>query len=109
MFDAKRLLDQFLGGQAGAVRGRQPARGFGTSPLGAGTRGLGGGAGGALGGMLGGSGGAMAAAGIASLLMGGRGRRMGGSGMNLGGMAAIGMLAYNAYRQWKQSQPAQAQ
>jgi uncharacterized membrane protein YebE (DUF533 family) len=84
MFDAKGLLDQFLGGQNG--------RGAGEFMRGAG--------GGALAGSL------------AALVLGSKtGREIGGEALKLGGMAAVGALAYKAYSDWqtgKQATPAAA-
>lgn len=77
MLDAKRLLDQFLGDQSNV-------RGSGEF-----LRGMGGGA------LVGG---------LAMLLLGTkRGRKLGGSTLKLGGMAAVGALAYKAYRDWQAS------
>lgn len=79
MLDAKRLLDQFLGGKEGKASGL----------------------GSALGGM-GGIGGGALAGGLAALLLGTKtGRKLGGSALKLGGMAAVGALAYKAYRDWQ--------
>lgn len=86
MFDAKRLLDQFLGGQ-----------GAGNAPLG----GLGGSLGG-LGGSLGGVGGGALAGGLAGILLGTKqGRKLGGTALKVGGVAVVGALAYAAYRNWQ--------
>lgn len=99
MLDTKRLLDQFLG--QSVPRGQQPMRGG--DMLGNIARGLGGG-----GGVPGGSGGMGNVAmmgGLAALLMGSRsGRKLAGSALNMGGMAAVGMLAYQAYKKWQASQ-----
>lgn len=82
MLDAKRLLDQFLGGP-----GKVP--GVGAS--------------------LGGIGGGALAGGLAALLLGTKtGRKLGGSALQLGGMAAVGALAYKAYRDWQAGQAANA-
>ena len=92
MFDAKRLLDQFVGGQGQGEQG-QGARGGGDFLRGAG--------GGAL------------AGGLAAILLGTKtGRKLGGEALKLGGMAAVGALAYKAYRDWqagKQAAPAGSQ
>ncbi|MCW5732389.1 MAG: tellurite resistance TerB family protein [Alphaproteobacteria bacterium] len=75
MLDAKRLLDQFVGGQGAGPGSGEFLRGMG---------------GGAL------------AGGLAALLLGTKtGRKLGGSALKLGGMAAIGALAYKAYRDWQ--------
>ncbi|MEH3148191.1 MAG: tellurite resistance TerB family protein [Methylobacterium frigidaeris] len=104
MFDAKRLLDQFLGGggHRGGQWGGRPGHSSGT-PLDQIARSLGGG--GARGALLGG---------LASLVLGGR-RRGGygggfgggmGAGMGrAGGLAMIASLAYQAYRQWEANRP----
>lgn len=86
MLDAKRLLDQFVGGQGGP----------------------GGGSGG--GDFLRGAGGGALAGGLAAILLGTKtGRKLGGEALKLGGVAAVGALAYKAYRDWqagKQAGPA---
>ena len=82
MLDAKRLMDQFLGGQGGQ----------------------GGGQGG--GDFLRGAGGGALAGGLAALVLGTK------TGRKLGGMAAVGALAYKAYSDWqagKQAAPSTAQ
>lgn len=85
MLDAKRLLDQFLGGQ----------------PAGPG-QGGGGQAAGGIGRHLGGFGGGAVVGGLAGLLLGGKGgRKLAGSALKLGGMAVLGGLAYKAYRDWQ--------
>ncbi len=85
MFDAKRLMDQFLGGQGGQGGGD----------------------------FLRGAGGGALAGGLAALVLGTKtGRKLGGEALKLGGMAAVGALAYKAYRDWqagKQAAPATAQ
>jgi uncharacterized membrane protein YebE (DUF533 family) len=121
MLDAKRLLDQFLGGslQGGSLQGGLPqAQNRGGFPaqqpqsggLGdiAGSLGnvlgggLSGGLGNVLGGSLGGVGGGAVAGGLAALLMGSKsGRKMAGSALQIGGMALVGALAYKAYRDWQ--------
>jgi uncharacterized membrane protein YebE (DUF533 family) len=93
MLDAKRLLDQFLGGaQPGS--GTLTGQGIG-----------GGGLDQALGGLskhLGGFGGGAAVGGLAGLLLGGKGgRKLAGSALQLGGIAVLGGLAYKAYRDWQ--------
>ena len=89
MFNAKQLLDQFLGGAQG----------------GPGEQGRGGG------GLLSGAGGGALAGGLAALLLGSKaGREIGGEALKMGGMAAVGALAYKAYNDWqagKQAAPAQ--
>jgi len=89
MLDAKRLLEQFMGGQGG---------GQGVGPTGS----QGGGMGGGMGGFLSGAGGGVLAGGLAALLMGSKtGRKIGGEALKLGGMAAVGALAYKAYNDWQ--------
>ena len=76
MLDAKRLLDQFVGGQGdGQGKGGDFLRG---------------------------AGGGVLAGGLAALLLGSKtGRKIGGEALKLGGMAAVGALAYKAYRDWQ--------
>ncbi|AWN48918.1 DUF533 domain-containing protein [Methylobacterium terrae] len=108
MFDAKRLLDQFLGGspRGGGFGGGHPGHrapdGHAPSPLEQVARSLGGGGGKAA--ILGG---------LASLVLGGRrGRGFGmpGGGMpgmgagRAGGLALIATLAYQAYQNWQANQ-----
>lgn len=89
MFDAKRLLDQVMGGQGG--QGGQ-------------------GSSGGSGDFLRGAGGGALAGGLAAILLGTKtGRNLGGEALKLGGMAAVGALAYKAYRDWQAGkQPAPA-
>jgi uncharacterized membrane protein YebE (DUF533 family) len=88
MLDAKRLMDQFLGGQGGGQGGGQSGAGD----------------------FLRGAGGGVLAGGLAAILMGSKtGRKIGGEALKLGGMAAVGALAYKAYRDWQAGkQPAPA-
>ena len=104
MFDAKRLLDQFMGAQDGNQSGfgqqdQRGGQGFGGgNPLGNLTRG----AGNLLGGSLGGIGGGAVAGGLAALLLGSKsGRKLAGNALALGGMAAVGALAYKAYQNYQ--------
>lgn len=114
MFDAKRLLDQFLGGSSrggslGGHPGQQAPYGHAPSPLEQVARSLGGGGG--KGAILGG---------LASLVLGGR-RGGGGFGIpggggisggmpgmggasRAGGLALIATLAYQAYQNWQANQ-----
>ena len=96
MFDATRLLDQFLGGQQAPYDNRQQpqsqsqlgdiARNIGTS----------------LSGNLGGIGGGALAGGLAGILLGTKqGRKIAGTAATVGGMALVGALAYGAYRNWQ--------
>jgi uncharacterized membrane protein YebE (DUF533 family) len=81
MLDAKRLLDQFLGGQDGKGPGE----------------------------FLRGAGGGALAGGLAAILLGSKtGRKIGGEALKLGGMAAVGALAYKAYRDWQAGKEAPA-
>ncbi|ETR77609.1 hypothetical protein X566_08140 [Afipia sp. P52-10] len=107
MFDAKRLLDQFLGGQGDPRHPHQGASPWSDLARGAGdmlNRG-----GGNLGGVLGGFGGGALAGGLASVLLGSKkGRKLAGNALTLGGMAVVGALAYQAYRNWQAGQAPQA-
>lgn len=77
MLDAKRLLDQFVGGQS-------DGQGKGAGDF---VRGAGGG---------------VLAGGLMALLLGSKaGRKIGGEALKLGGKAAVGALAYKAYRDWQ--------
>ncbi|MGE3150578.1 MAG: tellurite resistance TerB family protein [Pseudorhodoplanes sp.] len=100
MFDAKRLLDQFVGQGFGAQ-----GNSYGQPPGGVQQNGLGGlaqQAGNLLGGNLGGIGGGALAGGLAGILMGSKGgRKLAGNALMLGGMAAVGALAYHAYRNYQ--------
>jgi len=91
MFDAKSLLDQFLG----SASGQPGARGDG----------LGSGQGNGLGNILGqlnGFGGGAAAGGLVGLLLGTKqGRRLAGNALQYGGMAVVGALAYRAFQNWQ--------
>ncbi|WP_375458454.1 tellurite resistance TerB family protein [uncultured Enterovirga sp.] len=100
MLDAKRLLDQFLGGGGGSQGDRFGQSGGRTS---GGLEDIGR----VIGSLTGGSGagGGSMAAGLAGLLLGTKGgRRLGGSAMKLGGMAMVGSLAYKAYQSWQAGQ-----
>jgi len=108
MFDAKSLLDQFMGGQNQSGRqGGYHQQGFGSGAFGGGgdllqqaTN------------MLGGFGGGALTGGIAGLLLGSKkGRKLAGHALTYGGIAAAGALAYRAYRNYqagKQASPAAA-
>jgi len=81
MFDAKKLLDQFLGGTNpdGTPKGVSPDL----------LKGLAGGA---------------AMGGLAGILLGSKGgKKLAGKAVKLGGTIALASLAYRAYRQWKSS------
>ncbi|MDP2377489.1 tellurite resistance TerB family protein [Reyranella sp.] len=81
MLDAKRLMDQFLGGQGGQGGGD----------------------------FLRGAGGGALAGGLAALVLGTKtGRKIGGEALKLGGMAAVGALAYKAYNDWQAGKKAAA-
>lgn len=88
MFDAKKLLDQFLGSQVpgagGSVRDRAGQLGqmAKDNPLATGA--------------------------IAAVLLGtGTGRQLAGSALRLGGLAAIAGLGYQAYKNWQAGQQPQ--
>lgn len=88
MFDAKKLLDQFLGSQVpgagGTVKDRAGQLGqlAKDNPLATGA--------------------------IAAVLLGtGTGRQLTGSALKLGGLAAIAGLGYQAYKNWQAGQPPQ--
>jgi uncharacterized membrane protein YebE (DUF533 family) len=108
MFDAKRLLDQFLGGQTDPRNPQSGSSSWSDRARGAGDV-LSGGIGGNLGGMLGGFGGGALAGGLASVLLGSKqGRKLAGNALTLGGMAAVGALAYHAYKNYQAGQAPQA-
>jgi len=87
MFDAKNLLDQFIGGQGQQGRGGGRQSG---DLLQQATNALSGFGGGALTG------------GLAGLLLGSKsGRKLAGSALTYGGMAVAGALAYRAYQNWQ--------
>lgn len=94
MLDAKRLLDQFLGGQTGSQpQGPQGQSQFGDIARNIGT---------SLSGNLGGIGGGALAGGLAGILLGTKqGRKLAGTAATVGGMALVGALAYGAYRNWQ--------
>lgn len=93
MFDPKSLLDQFLGGQRDGQGGQQ-----GTPRGNPGSQGIGD--------FLRGAGGGAVAGSLAALLLGSKaGREIGGEALKLGGMAAVGALAYKAYRDWQSGKP----
>ncbi len=100
MFDAKHLLDQFLGGQGqpgdremGGQSRPQSQSQFGDIARNLGT---------SLSGNLGGIGGGALAGGLAGLLLGTKqGRKIAGTAATVGGMALVGALAYGAYRNWQ--------
>jgi uncharacterized membrane protein YebE (DUF533 family) len=92
MFDAKRLLDQFIGAQGAGLPGQipgqtaQPAGDLLQQATGA----------------LSGFGGGALAGGLAGLLLGSKGgRKLAGSALTYGGMAVAGALAYRAYQNWQ--------
>lgn len=86
MFDAKKLLDQFLGGQTpdGTRKGPSPDL----------VKGLAGGA---------------VAGGLAGLLLGGKGgKKIAKSALKIGGTAALAGLAYKVYSDWQATRQAPA-
>jgi uncharacterized membrane protein YebE (DUF533 family) len=111
MFDAKRLLDQFLGSQGAGGNNPRQQGGMLESVTGGGQGGgLAGGVGGALGSIQGYArqnpllAGALAG-GVASVLMGSKGgRKLATNALTYGGIAAIGGLAYKAYRDYQAGQ-----
>ncbi|MBB3772362.1 uncharacterized membrane protein YebE (DUF533 family) [Angulomicrobium tetraedrale] len=131
-FDAKRLLDQFLGapaGTQGGVPARQDGGATGGSSLGDLIGGLTGGLTGAQGGApsapgaggdlmgrardyLSGNAGSLAtgaaAGGLVSLVLGSKGgRKVAKNAVALGGLALVGTLAYKAYQNYQQGQQPQ--
>jgi uncharacterized membrane protein YebE (DUF533 family) len=92
MFDAKSLLDQFLGAPAGNQPHRSaPQRRGGLADVA-----------GNLGNNLGGIGGGAVAGGLVALLLGSKqARKVAGTALQLGGMAVVGALAYRAYQNWQ--------
>lgn len=95
MLDAKRLLDQFLGGAQGS--------GLGGGDLGNVLGQVGSGLGNP-GEFLKGTGGGALAGGLAAILLGTKtGRKLGGTALKMGGIAAVGALAYKAYNDWQAS------
>jgi uncharacterized membrane protein YebE (DUF533 family) len=112
MFDAKRLLDQFMGAPQGGgfdPRGENDNRGrdFGGQRGGDLMQQASGALGGIFDGRYGGFGGGALAGGLAGLLLGGKGtRKLAGSALTHGGMAVAGALAYRAYQNWQQGKAA---
>ena len=102
MFDAKSLLDQFLGGQAGGRHGGQRDR-RGGAPAGAQ-----GGSGDLLSqgkDFLSSQGGGLALGGLAGLMLGSKsGRKIGKKAVQYGGMALVAGLAYKAYQGYRANQ-----
>jgi uncharacterized membrane protein YebE (DUF533 family) len=109
MFDAKRLLGQFIASQVGKSFGQQ-GRGYDRGyDRGHGGGGFGGSGGGSpldsIARQLGGGGSGALAGGLASVLLGSKkGRKLGGSAAKLGGLALVGSLAYRAYQDWQAGQ-----
>jgi uncharacterized membrane protein YebE (DUF533 family) len=111
MFDAKRLIDQFLG--AGGSTNLQQTLGSVLGQLGQGGPQGSRGAGDLVGrgrDYVSGNGGALAtgavAGGLLSLVLGSKGgRKLGGSALKLGGLAVIGGLAYKAYQDYQAGRP----
>jgi uncharacterized membrane protein YebE (DUF533 family) len=100
MFDAKSLLDQFLGGGQGGPFGQQDQRGQGRN------QGRNQGGAGDLiqqaGQALSGFGGGALTGGLAGLLLGSKGgRKLAGSALTYGGLAVAGALAYRAYQNYQ--------
>ncbi|MCX2724719.1 tellurite resistance TerB family protein [Roseibium salinum] len=97
MFDAKSLLDQFLGGQAGGQYGGRGGQGRSGDLLSQGKD------------LLSSQGGGLALGGLAGLMLGTRtGRKIGKKAVTYGGLALVAGLAYKAYqghRANQQNQP----
>ncbi|HEV7415751.1 MAG TPA: tellurite resistance TerB family protein, partial [Tianweitania sediminis] len=88
MFDPKKLLDQFLGSQAGGAGGGLRDRADQALQYARNNPGK--------------------SAALASMLLGTKtGRNLGSSALKLGGMAAVAGLAYTAYQQYQKSQSGQ--
>lgn len=106
MFDAKSLLDQFMGGQNQGGQNQQ-GLGGGRNQFGQGGDLLS-----QAGNMLGGFGGGALTGGLAGLLLGSKGgRKLAGNALAYGGMAVAGALAYRAYQNYqvgRQASPAAA-
>jgi len=98
MFDAKRLLDQFIGTDSGAKR---PAGGQGGAASGQDFSQLLQGKGGLATGAL--------AGGLAGMLLGGKKKpkKLAKNALTYGGLALVGGLAYKAWRDHQQGKPAQ--
>lgn len=96
MFDAKSLLDQFLGGTGGQTASRQGAggqRGGADDLISRGRD------------FLTSQGGGLAVGSIAGLLLGSKsGRKIGKKAVTYGGMALVAGLAYKAYQNYKTGQ-----
>ncbi|QDL93815.1 tellurite resistance TerB family protein (plasmid) [Paroceanicella profunda] len=89
--DVNRLLEGFLGSGSGAARGGTAERSQSS-------------------GLPGGLAGGAAAGGLIALVLGTKtGRKLGGKALKYGGMAAVGGLAYKAYRDWQGNRAAGAQ
>ena len=96
MFDAKRLLDQFVGTDSGAKRSNSGQSGGGQADVSQLLQGKGGLATGAL------------AGGLAGYLLGGKKKKkLAKNALTYGGLALIGGLAYKAWSDHKQGKPAQ--
>ncbi|WP_342640767.1 tellurite resistance TerB family protein [Rhodoligotrophos ferricapiens] len=94
MIDPQKLLEQFLGGKAGGIARQIP----GLDKLGGG-HGKPAGFGGLAQGTL--------ATGVIGLLLGSkRGRKLASNALVYGGLAALGGIAYKAYRDWQAQQQA---
>ncbi|MQT13837.1 tellurite resistance TerB family protein [Segnochrobactrum spirostomi] len=108
MIDTKKLLDQFLGAGASGQMAGDPLGSIGKALQG-GLGSLAGGAQDALGnkGALGGLAGGAVAGGLVSILLGSKSaRKIGGKVLTYGGLAAVGAIAYSAYRNWQAGQGA---
>jgi len=100
MFDAKSLLDQFIGSQGGQMQGQPggPSRQGGSGDLLSQGKDF-----------LGSQGGGLALGGLAGLMLGSKsGRKMGKKAVKYGGMALVAGLAYKAYQGYRANQQGQA-
>ncbi|MTI44322.1 uncharacterized membrane protein YebE (DUF533 family) [Roseibium hamelinense] len=100
MFDAKSLLDQFIGSQGGQMPGQpggQSRRGGSNDLMSQGKD------------FLGSQAGGLALGGLAGLMLGSKsGRKMGKKAVKYGGMALVAGLAYKAYQGYRANQQGQA-
>ncbi|MBD8877708.1 tellurite resistance TerB family protein [Roseibium polysiphoniae] len=96
MFDAKSLLDQFLGGAGGAASGgsdRRSGNGASGDLMSQGKD------------FLSSQGGGLALGGLAGMMLGTKtGRKIGGSAVKYGGLALVAGLAYKAYQGYQANQ-----
>ncbi|MGC7841462.1 tellurite resistance TerB family protein [Pseudomonas wayambapalatensis] len=99
------LLDQLLKSGQSLLQNQQGKGGAGKVPGIGDLLGGGQGKGAGLGGLLSGAGGGALAAGAMGLLLGSKkARKYGGKALTYGGLAALGVLAYKAYGNWRARQ-----